>query len=274
LYKKNTIAAIYVPFRLSEAYVKLPLSLTNTMSDTPNIRLLSREEYIQQLSIDCVIFGYRDRNLHVLVPKLNLPGALFALPGGFILKEEGIDTAARRILEGRTGISEIYLEQFRVFGDPDRNAGAFMEKVVREHLKRTGQDFSEVEWLTQRFISIGYYALVDIQKVKPVRSEADISVDWYPIKALPSMILDHGEIVTEALRALRHNLDQKLIGFNLLAEKFTMRELRELYEAVYDRPFTRSNFQKKMLDLNVLERLEKKFTGASNKAPFLYRFCR
>lgn len=274
LYKKKTIGAVYVPFRLSRAYVKLPMPRIKTMSDTPNIQLPRKEDHIQQLSIDCVIFGYRDGDLHVLLPKLNLSEALIALPGGFILQDEGIDAAARRILEGRTGISEIYLEQFRVFGNTDRNTEAFMKMIVGEHLAHTFQDFSEVEWLIRRFISIGYYALVDLQKVTPVKSNVDVSIDWYPIKALPTMILDHEEIVEEALHTLRQNLDQKLIGFNLLAEKFTMRELRELYEAVYDRPFTRSNFQKKMLDLNVLERLEKKFTGASNKAPYLYRFCR
>lgn len=84
--------------------------------------------------------------------------------------------------------------------------------------------------------------------------------------------MDHNEMVDAALETLRQNLDQKLIGFNLLPETFTMREVQELYEAVYDKPFARNNFQKKMLDLNVLERLEKKFTGAQNKAPYLYRF--
>ena len=84
--------------------------------------------------------------------------------------------------------------------------------------------------------------------------------------------MDHNEMVGYALETLRQNLDQKLIGFNLLPETFTMREVQELYEAVYDKPFARNNFQKKMLDLNVLERLEKKFTGAQNKAPYLYRF--
>jgi len=100
----------------------------------------------------------------------------------------------------------------------------------------------------------------------------DASVGWYNVKELPKMIMDHNEMVAAALEALRQNLDQKLIGFNLLPETFTMREVQELYEAVYDKPFARNNFQKKMLDLNVLERLEKKFTGAQNKAPYLYRF--
>ena len=88
------------------------------------------------------------------------------------------------------------------------------------------------------------------------------------------MIMDHNLMVDRALETLRRNLDEKLIGFNLLPETFTMRELQELYEAVYNKPFARNNFQKKILDLNVLERLEKKFTGAANKAPYLYRFNR
>lgn len=243
------------------------------MSNTPHLRFPKEEDHIPQLSIDCVIFGYRDKDLHVLIPKIALPGAFYALPGGYIIQDEGIDEAARRILQGRTGISEIYLEQFRVFGDPGRSKGTFAQ-VIREHVRQIGQSFAEVEWLTRRFVSIGYYALVDINKVTPVKGDFDESVEWYPVRDLPAMILDHKSIVEAALEALRQNLDQKLIGFNLLAEKFTMREVRELYEAVYDRPFTRSNFQRKMLDLNVLERLEKKFTGAANKAPYLYRFNR
>ena len=86
------------------------------------------------------------------------------------------------------------------------------------------------------------------------------------------MMHDHNQILDYALEALRQNFDQKFIGFNLLPETFTMKELQELYEAVYDRPFATNNFQKKILDLNVLERLQKKYTGAANKAPYLYRF--
>ena len=85
-------------------------------------------------------------------------------------------------------------------------------------------------------------------------------------------IRDSHDIIHQALETLRRNLDEKLIAFNLLPETFTMREVQELYEAIYDRPFARNNFQKKILDMNVLERLEKKYTGAANKAPYLYRF--
>ncbi|MBC6993476.1 NUDIX domain-containing protein [Neolewinella lacunae] len=242
------------------------------MQDGPRFRLPEKEGFIEQLSIDCVIFGYRDRSLHVLVPKLNFRGGLSTLPGGFVRQDESIDEAALNILKGRTGIEKIYLEQFQVFGDLERSTGPFMRDIVRENAERHGENAGEVAWLTRRFVSIGYYALVNIAKVVPVKSEIDDSIDWHPLEALPAMVMDHNKIVAEALKALRNDLDRKLIGFNLLPERFTMQELRELYETVYDRAFTRSNFQRRILDLGVLERLEKKFTGAANKAPYLYRF--
>lgn len=236
---------------------------------TPN------DGYIRQLSIDCVIFGYKDGKLHVLLPKLALPKPYYGLPGGFIHQAEGIDDAAYRILSHRTGLTDLYLEQFRVFGAGDRSNDA----LVREVLASTAEvpeasDFIRAnrEWLSHRFISIGYYALVDMRRVKLAKTDIDESVNWYPLTELPRLILDHQEMVDAALLTLRRDLDERLIAFYLLPEKFTMKELRLLYESVYDRPFARNNFQKKILDLNVLERLEKKFTGASNRAPFLYRF--
>jgi len=233
------------------------------------------ESFIQQLSIDCVIFGYSNRQLKVLVSKLDFKGDFWVLPSGFILKEEGIDQAAHRILQERTGLNDIFLEQYKVFGDVPRNIMAIVGEIRALNPKKF-EDSSvrdiDMEWLTKRFISIGYYALVDINKVVPKLMEIDQSIDWYDIDDLPSMIGDLNYQVTKALEALRLNLDSKLLGFNLLPETFTMKELQHLYETVYDRPFRRNNFQKKMLDLGVLERLEKKYTGASNKAPYLYRF--
>jgi hypothetical protein len=88
------------------------------------------------------------------------------------------------------------------------------------------------------------------------------------------MIMDHNTIVAEALHTLLIHLDEKLSGFNLLSDTFTMKEVQQLYETIFDKPFVRTNFQKKILELNVLERLEKKFTGAANKAPYLYRVKR
>ncbi len=239
---------------------------------------ISEQNIIQQLSIDCVIFGYKNQELKVLVPQLKIKYQLFCtLPGGFIIQNESIDESAGRILEERTGLKNIYLEQFRVFGHSNRSNTEVFEKIKNEK-----DDFFELaifennnlDWLSKRFISIGYYALVDIDKVDPQKTAFDESIGWYNIKNLPKMIMDHNEMVGFALETLRQNLDNKLIGFNLLPETFTMKEVQELYEAVYGKPFARNNFQKKILDMNVLERLEKKFTGAANKAPYLYRFLK
>jgi ADP-ribose pyrophosphatase YjhB (NUDIX family) len=239
------------------------------------MKLFDEQNFIHQLSIDSVIFGYKDAVLKVLVPKLDLKENLWALPGGFIMQEESIDHAALRILEERTGIRDIYLEQFRVFGEPKRVNNVVFDELNRineEMIEKGIFDLASINWLSKRFVSIGYYALVDINKVNPQCTDFDESIEWYNIKDLPKLIMDHNEMVTYALETLRQNLDEKLIGFNLLPETFTMKEVQELYEAVYDKPFARNNFQKKMLDMNVLERLEKKFTGAANKAPYLYRF--
>jgi 8-oxo-dGTP diphosphatase len=241
------------------------------------MKLFDGENFIHQLSIDCVIFGYKEKELKVLVPKIKLSKHLWALPGGFIQQDESIDEAAQRILQERTALKDIYLEQFRTFGQTERtNKDIFDEfsSIKNELLVQHPFSENDINWLKQRFVSIGYYALVDINKVNPQKGDFDNSIDWYNIKNLPKMIMDHNEMVTYALETLRQNLDQKLIGFNLLPETFTIKEVQELYEAVYDKPFARNNFQKKMLDLDVLERLEKKFTGAANKAPYLYKFRR
>ncbi|GAB3512023.1 NUDIX hydrolase [Emticicia fontis] len=232
-------------------------------------------QYISHLSLDCVIFGYKDSELKVLISKFKFGIGDWALPGGYIMKTEGIDHAANRVLRERTGLENIYLEQFRVFGDEPRIQNYQHKEAIKAALIKYDPhrfDATVAEWITSRFVSIGYYALVDINKVTPQNGEFEECLEWRNIKDVPEMTYDHNEILAYALAALRQNLDEKLIGFNLLPETFTMREIQALYEAVYDKPFAMNNFQKKILDLNVLERLEKKFTGAQNKAPYLYRF--
>lgn len=233
------------------------------------------DRYISHLSIDCVIFGYQDKVLKVLISKFKFGRGSWSLPGGYVFKNEGIDAAATRILKERTGLDNIYLEQFRVFGDENRILKSPYREIVREELGKFDDqrfDARAIEWLTSRFVCIGYYALVDINKVNPQNGEFDEYFEWRSVKEIPEMIHDHEEILGYGLETLQLNLDKKLIGFNLLPERFTMREVQELYEAVYSRPFAANNFQKKMLDLNVLERMEKRFTGAANTAPYLYRF--
>lgn len=258
----------FLPMAMAMAMTEFKEYMKSTENYNP-------EDFFPQTTIDCVIFGYQDADLKVLIPKLDVSGDFWTLPGGFIRKQEGIDQAALRILKERTGLEQVYLEQFKTYGNADRTNILFFEEFYprnQETLAMKGLKKEDLHWLTQRFISIGYYALVNIEQVKPIASSFDTFIQWFSIKELPSLILDHNQILLDALKVLRLQLDRKLIAFNLLPESFTMRELQKLYEAVYDRPFPNNNFQKKMLSLDILERLGKKYTGAKNKAPYLYRF--
>lgn len=235
----------------------------------------SHKKYISNVSVDCVVFGYQHNELKVLIAKFKLGGGSWSLPGGYILMTESIDNAAARILKEKTRLEDIYLEQFRIFGEADRILNSKYRETIKTELRKFDEkrfDSEVLEWMTSRFITIGYYALVDINKVNPQPGEFDEYFEWRSVKDIPEMVHDHGDILTFALDALRQNLDKKLIGFNLLPETFTIKEVQQLYEAVYDRAFPINNFQKKIMDLNVLERLHKKFSGAASPAPYLYRF--
>jgi 8-oxo-dGTP diphosphatase len=237
--------------------------------------LFDKALYIPYLAIDCVIFGYQKKELKVLVSKLKFKGDFFALPSGFIRLNEDIDEAAYRILEEKTGISNIFLEHFKNFGQANRTNKAVFERIIEQNQAYFSEGILSKEdfaWLSDRFISLGYYALVDIDKATPIKTEFDASIEWYAIHELPNMILDHSDMVAKALESLRLNLDTNIIVLNLLSETFTMKEVQDLYETIFEQTYARNNFQKKILELNVLERLEKKMTGAANKAPYLYKF--
>lgn len=235
---------------------------------------LTDENYIPQVAIDCVIFGYENQQLKVLLSKLDFKGDFYALHSGFIGQEEDLDEAAKRILEDRTGIRDIYLQEFKVFGKVNQQRKLFMDALITSNypeeeafLRKSDKAY---EWFTKRFISIGYYALVDLKIAVPKLTQFDVSIDWYPIKEVPPLIMHYDEVLQEALRTLKEDIDQKFNAFNLLPKKFTIQEVQQIYETIFEQQYTRSNFQKKILDMDVLDRLEKKYTGAKNKAPYLY----
>ena len=224
--------------------------------------------FLPGLAIDAVIFGFHQKELKVLLLEYRNTG-LFALPGGFIRKEENLDDAARRTLEERTGLKRIYMEQFHTFGNTARHDQEPLKKIMTA----TGLEPEEGHWLLHRFVSVGYYALVDYTKAVPRPDELSDSCAWYDLASLPPLILDHGEMVRKALSVLRENLDRKLIGFSLMPDTFTMGDLQSLYETVLGEKVRRTSFQRKMLHLQILERVAKKWTGAAHKAPYLYRFA-
>jgi 8-oxo-dGTP diphosphatase len=224
-------------------------------------------DYLPNLAIDLIIFGFHQAQLKILLLEYENTG-LFALPAGFIKKEEDVNEAARRSLTERTGLSHIYLEQFYVFGDQKRHDPAPLKAIM----KGKGLEPEDDHWLLGRFVSVGFYALVDFTQAVPNPDALADRCAWYDLAGLPPLMLDHQEMVRKALETLRDNLDQKLIGFNLLPDTFTMGDLQMLYETILGEKLNRSSFQRRMLGLDILERVEKKYTGGAHKAPYLYRF--
>lgn len=219
------------------------------------------------LAIDLVILGFHEKQLKVLLLEYENT-SLFALPAGFIKEKEDVNDAARRALSERTGLDDIYLEQYYVFGDYAR----YDSKPLRKVMTGKGLNPDENHWLLRRFVSIGFYALVDFTKAIPNPDALSDRCDWYDLSALPPLMLDHRAMVEKALETLRLNLDRKLIGFKLLPDLFTMGDLQSLYETILGEKLNRTSFQRKILSLDILERNEKKWTGGAHKAPYLYRF--
>lgn len=238
-----------------------------TTNQVNEVNSINGDGFLKNIAIDAVIFGFHDNQLKVLLIEYKRT-ALFALPGGFIRERDDLNTAAMRVVSERTGLQDIYLDQFYVFGDYAR----FDSTPLKTIMTANGSTPPDEHWLLKRFISIGYYALVDFTKVTPSPAAIFDSCRWYDLTKLPVLIQDHTQIVHKALSTLRTNLDRKLIGFNLLSEEFTLGELQSLYETILDKKLLRPAFQRKMLGLGILERIAKKWTGGAHKAPYLYRF--
>jgi hypothetical protein len=216
-------------------------------------------KFIPHISIDCVVFGFHVGALKVLLVKLK-DQELWSLPGGYMGKEEDGKTAAGRILTERTGAANIYLEQFSVFTELNRSEEFF-------------KDFPDTLWHKQRFISIGYYALVNYTNVHPVSDELSSDCEWCDIDSLPEMMMDHRNILDEALLTLRRQLNYKPIGYNLLPEEFTMPELQKLYEIILGKKLNRGNFYRKMTGYDILDKMdETRKSGGAHKAPNVYKF--
>ena len=216
------------------------------------------EIYIPNLSVDCVVFGFHDTTLKVLVTRLK-DKDLWALPGGYVLKTENLKEAANRILYSRTGAENIYLQEFKVFSDLNRSGGVFDE-------------FPDTLWNKQRFLSVAFYALVDFHQVNLVLDDISDACEWKSIEELPNFMMDHRSIFEKALTTLRKQLNHKPIGYNLLPEKFTMPELQKLYEIILAKKLNRGNFYRKMLRYDILIKLDESRKGGAHKAPDLYQF--
>ena len=238
-------------------------SITSVVTGAPKML----EQSVPGLSIDCVILGF-DGKLKVILLKWKEFGA-WSLPGGFIYKEEDMDSAAERVLLQRTGVTGLFLQQFATFGHADRRPESDL-KILDELMVAATSEVRD--WFKQRFISTGYFAFADISKCQLRPDEFSDRCEWVEINKLPKLIFDHRSIIKHALSTIKLQMNYLPIGKSLLPKQFTMGELQRLYEEILGKRLDRGNFQKKMLKLGIFKRLDKKHSGGAHKAPYLYRF--
>lgn len=207
------------------------------------------EDFIDALSIDCLIFGFNKGELEILLVRHGegISKGRWALPGGWIKYNESVDDAANRILQDLTGVSNLYLEQLETFGDVNRYPG-------------------------KRVITIAYYALVKPENyiLRPGFTADDVR--WYNIHEVPDLPYDHNKILAVGFRYLKHKVRHEPVGFNLLPKKFTLLQLLRLYEAILETQLDKSNFRRKLMKMDLLVACDEKQKDVSHRAAGLYRF--
>jgi len=230
------------------------------------------QRYLPHLTIDCAILGYHGQQLKILLVKLHGSDG-WGLPGGFIRKDERFGDAANRILAERTGITDLFLQQFHTFGDsPYRRREQRAEDL--QQLVGDWITIREDNWLLGRQISIGYYALVDYERVIV---QTDLIVEdysWWDIATLPELLYDHNDMVDKALETIRLQLYHQPIGASLLPDHFTLPEIHVLYETLLGKTLDRRNFPRKLFALGLLNKLDEQRSIGPHRSPNLYEFNR
>lgn len=226
----------------------------------------TEEKIHQGFSVDCVVFSFYKGKLRVLLREFDLDD-FWSLLGGFMYNDEDADHAAFRILEFYTGLKDIYLKQFHLFSDPNRT-------IMNQNLsfvKQNGTPDNQGRWLLRRFISMGYYTLVRYNDVRPNLLKGN-PIKWFDIYDLPPLYSDHENIIKTAIETIRAMFPFIPIGYKLLPEKFTMTELRKVYEIFLNKKLDRRNFQRKILSEGHVVQLEEKKNNKEYNPPLLYSF--
>lgn len=207
----------------------------STQLKTAALEKSSRQEYFNiAVSVDCVIFGYEDKQLKVLLIKSDFKEfeGLWSLLGDLVTPDEDLEHAAYRVLKERTGLSDVYLEQVHTFGQVDRHPSG-------------------------RVVTIAYYSLVNIKSHQ--LQLTDNELHWHNVADIDRLAFDHKTILNKCLESLQEKVLEQPVVFNLLPEKFSLRELQDLYQAILGQELDRRNFRKRislknwLVDLNEME---------------------
>jgi len=207
-----------------------------------------RQETPILIAVDCVIFGYHEGQLNILLVKRDFEPGLgqWSLMGGFLKSNEALDLAAQRILNQLTGLTNVYLEQLHAYGDLQRDTAA-------------------------RVLSVAYYALINVKNSNEQLTQTQ-HAEWFPINNIPELIFDHREMCDKAWKRLQRKSLSQPIGFELLPTRFTIPQLQQLYEAIHNETLDKRNFRKNILLSGLITKLEEKNKEGSKKGAFYYLF--
>lgn len=219
--------------------------------DTIQTKNFLNDYYKVALSVDCVVFGYdeKDKELKILLIKNEIPQFLgkWSLLGDIVRAGETLDDSANRVLEFRTGLKDVYLEEVQTFSEPDRHP-------------------------LGRVITVAYYALIEIDEYELNVEKLDLEAKWFNIKEVEELAFDHNTILTTCQQRLQRRLREQPIGFTLLPHHFTLKQLQNLYETVLETEFDKRNFRRKLKGLDILLELEKTQKDVAHRPANLYSF--
>lgn len=210
--------------------------------------LFYREQEKFYVSVDCIILGFKEGKLYLLISKRKFEPqeGQDTLMGGFLRSDESLSETVSRVVLEYTGIQDVYMEQVGTYGEIGRDEG-------------------------ERVVSIAYYALIDLEMFDENVCEIH-NARWEEVEKVGKLVFDHNQMLRDTIEILRKKTATQPIGFNLLPEKFTLPQLQALYEAIYQTTLDKRNFRKKILEMEILEKQDDKDKSSSKRGAFYYTF--
>jgi len=225
--------------------------------------------FLRNISIDNVIFSYDNEKLKVLLRFHTAEE--WAITGGFIERTQTLDESAIRIANDPTGLDKFFMKQFQAFGGPERRNYHLYLESQRDGGNESVKVYPENSWLNDYFVTIGYYSLMEFNKVE-IQNGQEVIFRWWDVYDLPPLMIDHKQIIESALETLRVDIYNSPVAKEFLPQRFTLPELHSLYEVILGKELDRGNFYRRMKSLGWLIKLYEKKKIGQHKSPNYHMF--